>query len=110
MKNYKKIQIKNYLKNHSWLFITNSINQNSQNQILVKQKLTKLKINFYKTYNRLTKKLFQKSLYKNCIELIYNLLYFLIPKQKNFNFSLIKSIEKLKFLIVGIKFNKKFMP
>lgn len=107
---YKNNQTKSYFKNYSLLFITNSVNNNSQNQRLIKQKITKLKISFYinKIYIRLTKKIFKKSLYRHHIKLINNIVYFLIPQQKIVFISLIKNLETLKFLFIGIKLNNKF--
>lgn len=106
-KNYQNIKIKNYLKNYSLLLLANGINQNSKNQVLVKQELKKLKITYYKTYNKLTTKIFKNSRYKNITKLIYSPVFFLTPKQKNFNVSITKYLETLLFSILGIKLNKK---
>ena len=106
MKNYKNIKIKNYLKNYSLLIVINNMSQNSKNRV-VKQNLTKLNLNLYKIYNRLTKKMCNKSIYKNYIKLIYNLLSFLVPKKHFFNISVLKNLKILKFFILGIKINKK---
>jgi hypothetical protein len=84
-KNYQNIKIKNYLKNYSLLFIANGINQNSKKQVLVKQELKKLKLIYYKIYNKLTTKIFKNSRCRNITKLIYSPVFFLTPIQKNFN-------------------------
>lgn len=104
---YQNIKIKNYLKNDSLLLILNGINQKSKNQILIKQEIKKLKIIYYKTYNKLTIKLFKNSIYKNFTKLIYSPVFFLTTKQKYFNVTTTKYLETLKFPILGIKLNKK---
>lgn len=106
-KNYQNIKIKNYLKNSSLLLFSNGINQNSKNQILLKQELKKLKITYYKIYNKLTIKIFKTSIYKNLAKIIYSPVFFLTLKQKNFNILTTKYLEALKFSILGIKLNKK---
>lgn len=106
-KNYQNIKIKNYTKKYSLLLITNGINQNSKNKILIKQNLKKLKIDCYKIYNKLTTKTFKNSRYKNIIKLIYSTIFFLTSNQKKFDISTIKYLEVLKFPILGAKLNKK---
>lgn len=107
MKSYKSIKVKKYFKKYSLLLITNGINQNSKNKLATKQKLTKLKIHMYKIHNQLTRKIIKKSIYKNYIKLIQNILYLFTLKQKKFNFLQIQSIETLNFLIMSIKINRK---
>lgn len=106
--NYQNKKIKNYFKNYSLLLISNGINQKSKNQVLIKQELKKLKIIYYKTYNKLTIKIFKNSIYKNLAKLIYSTIFFLTTKQKYFNITIIKYLETIKFLILGIKLNKIF--
>ena len=107
-KKYQKIKIKNYFKNYSLLFIANGINQNLKNQMLTKQEMKKkLKLAYYKIYNKLTTKILKESICKNFTKLIYSPIFFLTPKQKNLNLSTIKYLETLSFTILGIKLNKK---
>ena len=106
-KDYQNLKIKNYLKNYSLLLILNGINQKSKNQIRIKQEIKNLKIIYYKTYNKLTIKIFKNSIYKNFTKLIYSPIFFLITKQKYFNITTTKYLEMLKFSILGIKLNKK---
>lgn len=106
-KNYQNIKIKNSTKKNSLLLITNGINQNYKNKILIKQNLKKLKIDCYKIYNKLTTKTFKNSRYKNIIKLIYSTIFFLTSNQKKFDISTIKYLEVLKFPILGAKLNKK---
>jgi hypothetical protein len=106
-KSYQNKKIKNYFKNYSLLLISNGINQKSKNQILIKQELKKLKIIYYKIYNKLTIKIFKYSIYKNITKLIYSTIFFLTTKQKYFNLTITKYLETIKFSILGIKLNKK---
>ena len=106
-KNYQNLKIKHYIKKSSLLLLANSIHRNSKNQVIVKQELKKLKLNYYKTYNKLTIKIFKNSSYKNITKLIYSPVFFLISKQKHVNLSTIKYLENVSFSILGIKLNKK---
>lgn len=106
-KDYQNIKIKNYLKNDSLLLISNGINQKSKNEILIKQEIKKLRITYYKIYNKLTVKIFKNSIYKNFTKLIYSPVFFFTTKQKYFNVKTTKYLETLKFFILGIKLNKK---
>lgn len=106
-KNYQNIKLKNYLKTYSLLIITNGINQNYKNQIFSKQEFKKLKLTYYKIYNKLTRKLFKNSRFKNMTQLIYSPIFFILPKQHNLNISVLNYLEKLLFLVMGIKLNKK---
>lgn len=106
-KSYQNKKIKNYFKNYSLLLISNGINQKSKNQVLIKQELKKLKIIYYKIYNKLTIKIFKHSIYKNITKLIYSTIFFLTTKQKYFNLTITKYLESIKFSILGIKLNKK---
>lgn len=107
MKNFNTIKIKKYLKNYSLLIIANIQDQNSKNQKLIKQELNKLKINYYKNCNKVTKKIFTKSLYKNFINLIYNPFCFIYLKQNIITLATLKYLKNLKFIILGIKLNRK---
>jgi len=106
-KNYQRIKIKNCLKAYSLLIITNGINQDYKNQTLTKQEFKKLKITYYKIYNKLTTKILKNSKFKNITQLIYSPIFFILPKQNDFNISILNYLETLLFLIVGIKLNQK---
>lgn len=106
-KNYQNRKIKNYLKNYSFLIITNGINQNYKNQIIIKQELKKIKITYYKIYNKLTIKIFENSKFKNIAKLISSPIFFIMPKKKTLNISITSYLETILFPVLGIKLNSK---
>ena len=64
-KNYQESKTKIYLKKSNFLMLTTGANKNSLNWRVFEQHLKKLKLKYYKTYNKIIKKALSNSIYKN---------------------------------------------
>ena len=104
LKNYQISKAKDYLKKNSFLFFSIGANQNSQNWLEIEQKLSKLELNYYKTYNNTTKKIIKNSIYKNLSHLVNSTFFLLKPKLSKIKSNIINSIL---FATLAIKLNKK---
>ena len=80
IKKYKYLKIKRYFKNSNFFLIYNGINV--KNFIIMDQKLKKLDLEYYKIYNKLTKKVLKNSIYKNYHSLTNSLIIIIKPKSK----------------------------
>lgn len=83
IKKYKYLKIKRYFKNSNFFLIYNGINV--KNFIEMDQKLKKLDLEYYKVYNKLTKKVLKDSIYKNYHSLTSSLIIIIKPKFKSTN-------------------------
>ena len=107
-KEYQRQKIKQYLKNNNFILLSVNANQKSKNWITIEQGLCKLKLNYYKIYNKTTKKVIKNSTHKNIANIISTTFFFLKPKN---NKILIKTdifnmLDFISFTLLGIKLNK----
>lgn len=107
-KEYQREKTKQYLKNNNFILLSVNANQKSQNWITLEQGLYKLKLNYYKIYNKTTKKVIKNSTHKNIANMISTTFFFLKPKN---NKILIKTdifnlLNFISFTLLGIKLNK----
>jgi hypothetical protein len=107
-KEYQRQKTKQYLKNNNFILLSVNANQKSQNWVTIEQELCKLKLNYYKIYNKTTRKVIKNSTYKNIANMISTTFFFLKPKN---NKTLIKTdifnmLDFISFTLLGMKLNK----
>lgn len=112
LKSYQTFKTKHYLKKNNFLLFTLGANQNSQNWITFEQNLHKLGLSYYKTYNNITIKTLEASVYKNLKNFVKSTFFFLKPKQNPgkieiIKYSTINMLNSTTFAILNIKLNKK---
>ena len=110
-KSYQTKKIKSYLKNNTLILFANGTNQKAQNWINIEQGLQKLKIKYYKSYNKLTIKALNNSIYTNIQGLINGPFFFFIPLAKHTIFKktilLNETWEPLTFKLLALILNTK---
>jgi hypothetical protein len=109
IKEYKLKQTKKFIETNRLIFYSNSINQNANNWIKIKQELKNLKINCYKIFNKSAKKALTNSIHRN-IKSNINGITILIKTENNQKRELKYIINNLKFLffiLLLIKLNNK---
>ena len=79
-KKYKILKIKNYIKTNNLFIFFNGIHQNSTNWIKTEQGLKSRHLSYYKIFNKTSKIIFKKSIYKNTKSLINGLTFFIKPE------------------------------
>lgn len=82
LKEYKILKTKNYIKNNNLFVFFNGIHQNSTNWIKTEQGLKSQHLYHYKIFNKTSKIIFKKSIYKNTESLINSLTFFIAPNKK----------------------------
>lgn len=110
LKNYQILKTKNYLRKNNFLLFSISANRSSQNWLTIEQGLKKLQLNYYKTYNNLTKKIIKNSIYKNSIHFVNSTFFLLKPRKKNksqIKSNVMNIINSIFFTTLAIKLNKK---
>ena len=108
-KNYQILKTKYYFKNNYILFFSNGINQKSNNWIKLEQNFRTINFNYYKPYNKITRKICKTSVYLNFTNLINGPFFLLTPKNKTIlTKKLLKkeTLEFLKFRLLALKLNK----
>lgn len=112
--NFKIYQFKKtklYLKNNNLLFFSNGINQTSKNWVKIEQGLQKLKLIYYKSYNKLTLKILLTSIFLNFDKIVSGPFFFLKPDQNFFEkykiISFLENFKSLFFSLLAIKVNNK---
>jgi hypothetical protein len=107
-KNYKIIKTKNYIKKNNLFFFFGGVNRNSNDWILVEQDLKNIHFNYYKIFNRTTKKTLSNSIYKIIKPAINGITFLIKPKTKQMSKQvLMASFEPLLFNMLAIKLNNK---
>lgn len=107
-KKYKIFKTKNYIKKNNLYFFFGGIDESFKNWIFIEQKLKNMYYNYYKIFNKTTKKLFNRSIY-SIIKLFINTVTFLIKPANSFLSKKVLKV-KLKFLLfdmLSIKINNK---
>lgn len=106
------IKTKNYVKKIDLFFFFNGVNRNFNDWITLEQGLSKIKFNYYKIFNKTTRKILNTSIYINVSELINGLIFFLKPflynnKQEITKQNLLSNFEPLFFTLLALKLNNK---
>jgi hypothetical protein len=109
IKDYKTHKVKDYLKTNKFLIFCHGISLNLKNWVKTEQDLTKLNLNYYRSYNTLTKNSVRTSILKNLTELINGPLFFItMVEKRSMNHALKKIISVNKWLTaLCIRINNK---
>ena len=106
IKKYKYLKIKKYFKNSNFFLIYNGVN--IKNFIEMDQKLKKLDLEYYKVYNKLTKKVLKNSIFKNYHALTNSLIIIVKLKSRTTNLTLNDFVNLDNSLnLLAIKMNNK---
>lgn len=109
-KKYKITKTKNYLKkNNSFLFF-NSTNKKSNSWSTTEQNLKKINFDYYKIFNKTSKKTLTNSIYKNVSALISSITFFVKLKsnmQEIVKLNLTIDFNNLSFILLAFKLNSK---
>ena len=109
-KKFKIEKTKNLIKHNNLFIFLNGINRNSNDWILIEQELKKINFNYYKIFNKTTKKTLNNSIFLNTSSLINSMTFLLKPlvaeQEINKNI-LLNKIETLIFALLAIKVNNK---
>jgi hypothetical protein len=108
LKHYKFLKIKIHLKKNELVLLYNSNDFNSKIWFTVEKLLKNLNLKHYKLQNKITKKVFNQSIYKKFRSLIHGPIIFAIFKVlPNLLFSTFFIIHNI-LTFFGIKLNKTF--
>jgi ribosomal protein L10 len=99
LNNYKFFKIKCYLKNNNLFFIYNGNNLKTKSWLKIEQELCKYNLKYFKLYNSLTQKAFKDSIFKNFLQVINGLIFFINFKKKIMNLKKIININKYLILL-----------
>ena len=109
-KNYKINKAKNYIKTSNILFFFNGVNKNSNDWIHTEQNLKKINFQYYKVFNKTTKKTFSDSIYNKANNTINGITYFIKPETTTKNLlknTIVKDLKLLLFILLAVKLNNK---
>jgi hypothetical protein len=108
-KEYQRQKTKQYLKNNNFILLSVNANQKSQNWVTIEQELCKLKLDYYKIYNKTTKKVIKNSAHKNIANMISTTFFFLKPRDNQkilVKTDIFNLLGLISFTLLGIKLNK----
>lgn len=109
-KKFKIEKTKNLIKHNNLFIFLNGINRNSNDWILIEQELEKINFNYYKIFNKTSKKTLNNSIFLNTSSLINSMTFLLKPlvaeQEINKNI-LLNKIETLIFSLLAVKVNNK---
>ena len=108
-RNYQKLKIKFYLTDNELLFFLNGNNQTRNSWLQIEQDLTKLKLTYYKVYNKLLIKSLNFSIFSNLDTLVSGPFFLIKPNQlfSKITIPLLKRFKKLLFHCLVMKINNK---
>lgn len=108
---YQMLKIKSCLNNNSLLLFLNCQNQTRGNWLKIEQGLKKLKLNYYKVYNKLAVKSFKSSIFSNFNAFISSSFFIIKLDQAllkiNLNNIFIENLKTLGFTCLAVKINNK---
>ena len=109
-KKFKIEKTKNLIKHNNLFIFLNGINRNSNDWILIEQELKKINFNYYKIFNKTSKKTLNNSIFLNTSSLINSMTFLLKPlvaEQEINKDILLNKIETLIFSLLAVKVNNK---
>lgn len=110
-KEYIIIKTKNYAQKIDLFFFFNGVNRNFNDWIILEQGLNKIKFNYYKVFDKTSRKILNTSIYSNVSALINGLIFFLKPlsnnRQEITKQNLLNDFEPLFFTLLALKLNNK---
>lgn len=108
LKTYQENKTKQYLKDSKLVVLSTNANKKSHNWVITEQELLKLKLRYYKIYNKTTKKIIKDSIFSNFVNIIGSTFFFLKPANNNeIQIETKMFPQKLDFTTLAIKLNKK---
>ena len=107
-KNYKIKKSKHYLKKNSAYFFFKAPSKSAKSWILIDQNLKIVNLTYYKIFNKASKNIINKSIYKNINEAINGITFLIKPKTSKISKEIvIANLEPLCFNMLAIKLNNK---
>lgn len=107
-KNYKIKKSKDYFKKNSVYFFFKAPSKSAKSWITIDQNLKIVKLKYYKIFNKASKNIINKSIYKNINEAINGITFLIKPKTSNISKEiLITNLESLCFNMLAIQLNNK---
>ena len=107
LQTYKIAKTRNYLKTSTLLFFLNGVNQNSESRIKTEQKLKRLNVSYYKTFNKTSQKVFNRSIYTEVSGIINAVTFFMTPYFNKKLSSMRKLTSDNLFFPLALKLNTK---
>lgn len=109
LKTYQEQKTKRYVKDSKFILLSINANQKSQNWIVTEQELLKLKLRYYKIYNKTTKKIIRNSIYSNFVNVVGSTFFFLKPADDKVHIktNMFQRLNSVLFTTLAIKLNKK---
>nr|WPV72410.1 hypothetical protein orf150 [Navicula sp.] len=109
LKTYQEQKTKQYIKDSKFILLSINANQKSQNWIVTEQELLKLKLKYYKIYNKTTKKIIKPSIYSNFVNVVGSTFFFLKPESNKVQIktNMFQRLDSVLFTPLAIKLNKK---
>lgn len=109
IKNYKILKIRHHFKKTKFFIFCHGTNSNISEWLNVEQDLVRSQLNYYRSYNSLTKNSISKSIFKNLAKLANGPLFFIsMYKERRMSQSLTKMIAINKLLTsMCIRMNDK---
>jgi len=105
---YRTFKFNTYIKKNAFLFFFQSNKSNSVIWKKNEQKLTKLKLVYYKLINKIVLKTFKNSIYKNFTPLICGVILLLKSNTKQIkNYKIIEKTLTNNFSLLCVKLNNK---
>jgi hypothetical protein len=109
-KEYKITKTKSYIQTSNLFFFFNGINRNSNDWIIIEQKLKNINFEYYKIFNKTSKKTLENSIYKNVIPTINSITFLIKLRSNTKELSkqiLLNNFEPLLFTLLAVKLNNK---
>lgn len=109
-KNYKINKAKNYIKTNNILFFVNGVNKNSNDWIHTEQNLKKINFQYYKVFNKTTKKTLNDSIYNKANNIVNGITFFIKPETNTGNLlknTIVKDLKLLLFILLAVKLNNR---
>jgi hypothetical protein len=107
-KSYKIKKNKHYIKKNNIYFFFKAPSRSAKNWILIDQTLKIMNFTYYKIFNKASRNIINKSIYKNINEAINGITFLIKPKSLKITKEiLIANLESLCFNMLAVKLNNK---
>lgn len=108
-KNHKITKTKMYLKKNSLFVFFDGVYRNSNNWVLVEQKLRSIRFNYWKMRNRTAKKMLENSICRAIKPIVNGITFLINPQNKWVSKQHVNTFfDALLFKMLAIKLNHKF--